>query len=708
MRLASPSPWPLVLVFSTVLQMVVGELAPKNLAIARPIPLARALSRSTLIYLAVAGPLIRLFDAASNRLLRAVGIEPVEELSPGATTEDLEHVIDESRKGGALDEDLSLLLERGLAYRALSAGAGDDPSGRRRHRAGHRDRWRTSSTSCAPARTRGSPSWPQDVDDVVGIVGLAELLEVPRTRWGSVTVQDACSAAVVVPGSLPLPAVLEQLRSSRRQLAVVVDEFGGFDGVLTLEDIAEEVVGDIFDEGDEREPEPPAGPADTHTLSARLPPRRGRVVDRHPAAARSGLRHRQRPRAGPARAGSAETGDTVMVDEVVEPGDVDDLVGARPDRDPRRRGRATRPCGGDAAAPPVGSRPGAGLVNVAVSVGLSVLLLLANAFFVAAEFAVVSAKRHRLEVAAAFGGRSAPGGRAQQPRALPGSGRRAARDHARDAGARRAGQAGGRRPARPPAPADPVAGGRWPRSSPRSSRVAVVVFLHMVVGEMAPKSWAISHPERSAILLGLPFRVLHGVDPMGASSCSTASPTPCSGSGRSSRSMRPASCRDRPSCGCSSTRPGSTASSRRRTSSCSAASSTWPARRCMRRRCPWPTSWRVPADALAVDVERRSRESGRSRLVVLDASGAPTGLVHVRDAVLARARHHRSPTSPTPRPCSTPTPSVVEAIGRMRADRAQLALVVDTDGEVIGITALEDLLERVLGEFDDETDRPRR
>ena len=128
----------LVLVFSTVLQMVVGELAPKNLAIARPIPLARSLSRSTLMYLAVAGPVIRLFDAASNRLLRAVGIEPVEELAPGATTEDLEHVIDESRKGGALDEDLSLLLERGLAFRALTAEQAMTPRVTRRHGAGHR------------------------------------------------------------------------------------------------------------------------------------------------------------------------------------------------------------------------------------------------------------------------------------------------------------------------------------------------------------------------------------------------------------------------------------------------------------------------------------------------------------------------------------------------------------------------------------------
>jgi len=312
-----------VLVFSTVLQMVVGELAPKNLAIARPIPLARSLSRSTQIYLAVAGPLIRLFDAASNRLLRAVGIEPVEELSPGATTADLEHVIDESRKGGALDEDLSLLLERGLAYRALSADQAMTP------RVDVDTVPATSPLAAVVDLLRTSPHsrFPvvaQDVDDVVGIVGLAELLEVPRPRWGSVTVQDACSAAVVVPGSLPLPAALEQLRASRRQLAVVVDEFGGFDGVLSLEDIAEEVVGDIFDEGDEREPEPPAGPADTHTLSARL--RLDEVESSTGIRLPLGADYATVSGLVLGRLGRvAKPGDTVMVDEVVEPGDVDEL-----------------------------------------------------------------------------------------------------------------------------------------------------------------------------------------------------------------------------------------------------------------------------------------------------------------------------------------------------------------------------------------------
>ena len=313
----------LVLVFSTVLQMVVGELAPKNLAIARPIPLARSLSRSTQIYLAVAGPLIRLFDAASNRLLRAVGIEPVEELSPGATTADLEHVIDESRKGGALDEDLSLLLERGLAYRALSAEQAMTP------RVDVDTVPATSPLAAVVDLLRTSPHsrFPvvaQDVDDVVGVVGLAELLEVPRPRWGSVTVQDACSAVVVVPGSLPLPAALEQLRASRRQLAVVVDEFGGFDGVLSLEDIAEEVVGDIFDEGDEREPEPPAGPADTHTLSARL--RLDEVESSTGIRLPLGADYATVSGLVLGRLGRmAKPGDTVMVDEVVEPGDVDDL-----------------------------------------------------------------------------------------------------------------------------------------------------------------------------------------------------------------------------------------------------------------------------------------------------------------------------------------------------------------------------------------------
>jgi len=276
----------------------------------------------------VAGPVIRLFDSASNRLLRAVGIDPVEELAPGATAEDLEHLIDESRKGGALDEGLSVLLERGLAFRALTAEQAMTP--------------RVAVDTAPAAATLDDvvdllrisphsrfPVVAEDVDDVVGVVGLTELLVVPRERWAGTSVADACTAAVVIPGSLPLPAALEQLRTNRRQLAVVVDEFGGFDGILTLEDIAEEVVGDIFDEGDIQQPEAPPGPADTHTLSARL--RLDEVETttgiRLPVGADyatvSGLVLGRLGRV-------ARVGDTVVVEEVADPADLDDP--APPDR----------------------------------------------------------------------------------------------------------------------------------------------------------------------------------------------------------------------------------------------------------------------------------------------------------------------------------------------------------------------------------------
>ena len=344
-------------------------------------------------------------------------------------------------------------------------------------------------------------------------------------------------------------------------------------------------------------------------------------------------------------------------------------------------------------------------MNVVVSIGLSVLLLLANAFFVAAEFAVVSAKRHRLEVAAAYGGRSA----------------RAAVRNSRELSLGLAGaQLGitlatlGLGALAKPAVADLLDPLLQLTPLPEAMAtviatvlaVAVVVFLHMVVGEMAPKSWAISHPERSAILLGLPFRafttgtrwLLEILNSVANALLRIWKVEPVE---EASVVQGPAELRlllD------SSREHGLLAAADEQllTSVLDLAGTPVYAAT-----LPLADVVALPADAHGSDVERRSRESGRSRLVVLDAAGRPTGLVHVRDAVLA------GPDTPVadlayPTTRLDPHETVVEAIGRMRADRSQLALVVDPDGEVIGITALEDLLERVLGEFDDETDRPRR
>jgi CBS domain containing-hemolysin-like protein len=245
----------IALVVSTVVQMVLGELAPKNLAIARSQGVARALAPSTLAYLTVAGPVIQLFDTAANRILRRVGVEPAEELEPGATPEDLEQIVATSGAGGHIDRQLSILLDRGLDFRHITAGeamtarvdvvsiSADQPCTR-------------VVELLASGHSRFPVIGPDGVDDVIGIVAIADLLAVPGPQRATTPVSAVATPVLFLPAGLPLRAVLEELRRARRQLACVIDEYGGFAGVISLEDVAEELVGPIQDEDDLPEPAP--------------------------------------------------------------------------------------------------------------------------------------------------------------------------------------------------------------------------------------------------------------------------------------------------------------------------------------------------------------------------------------------------------------------------------------------------------------------
>ncbi|MGI5131845.1 hemolysin family protein [Pseudonocardia sp. CA-107938] len=239
----------LALVIVTVVQMVIGELAPKNLAIARPEPVARALALSTSLYLATFGWLIRIFDAASNLLLRALRIEPVHDVEHAATPRDLEAIIDESRGSGDLDDDLSVLLDRVLDFTDRTAAAAMIP----------RPRVTTVRAGATLAELVGVlasghsrlPVLGATPEDVVGVVCLRDVLAAEeRPDADGLQVSDIARRPVLVPASLPLPAVLDELRAAGEELAVVVDEYGGMAGVITVEDIAEELVGEITDEHD--------------------------------------------------------------------------------------------------------------------------------------------------------------------------------------------------------------------------------------------------------------------------------------------------------------------------------------------------------------------------------------------------------------------------------------------------------------------------
>jgi CBS domain containing-hemolysin-like protein len=205
------------LLVATVVQMVLGELAPKNLAIARPEALARALAASTRVYLVVAGPLIRLFDSAANRLLRAVGIEPVEEITPGATADDLVRIIADARAGGHLDEPTAALLDRGLDFRALTAGQVMVP---------RVDVVTLHATDPAVRVVElletGHTRFPvigDSADDVVGVLGVPDVLAIPQAERATTLAGWMAVPPLQVPAGLSLPRTLERLRSAHRQMA---------------------------------------------------------------------------------------------------------------------------------------------------------------------------------------------------------------------------------------------------------------------------------------------------------------------------------------------------------------------------------------------------------------------------------------------------------------------------------------------------------
>ncbi|WP_194421657.1 hemolysin family protein [Microbacterium abyssi] len=233
------------LLLATIVTMIFGELYPKNLAIASPEPLARALAVPTRIYLMLFGWLITVFDKAANALLRLLRIEPLEDVDESATARDLEAIIEESRVSGDLPDDLSVMIDRILDFPQRDVEHAMVP--------------RSQIDSVAPDTTvaevkammsTGHTRYPVigDEDTPVGVVELVDLLR--QQPADDAPVATVMREAVVLPTSMLLPVALDRMRQTRNELACVVDEYGNFDGILTIEDLTEEVVGELSDEHD--------------------------------------------------------------------------------------------------------------------------------------------------------------------------------------------------------------------------------------------------------------------------------------------------------------------------------------------------------------------------------------------------------------------------------------------------------------------------
>ncbi|MET7757539.1 hemolysin family protein [Streptomyces sp. NPDC005389] len=239
----------LAFVLATVLQMVLGELAPKNLALAVPERLAKSLAASTLVYLQIVGPVVRVFDGAANRLLRKVGIEPVEELHHGATLEELSHLIGESHEQGELPPATAELLDHALEFSERTMDEVMVP----RADAVFVRKDATLTEAVELIATYGHSNYPvlgDHPDDIAGVLGVNELMRLPATAFDTTTAGEAARRPLLLPDTLRLPQAVAQMRERDDEFAVVLDEHGGVGGVVTYEDIAEELVGDIADESD--------------------------------------------------------------------------------------------------------------------------------------------------------------------------------------------------------------------------------------------------------------------------------------------------------------------------------------------------------------------------------------------------------------------------------------------------------------------------
>ena len=239
----------LALIIATALSMVFGELVPKNIAIAAPLATAKTVVGPMRFSTMLFRPLIWIYNGTANGVLRMIGIEPQEELRSARSVEELGSLVRRSGAQGTLEEPTAGLLARSLSFSGKTADDVLTP----RVRARFVDADDDATAILAAAAETGHSRFPvigTDVDDVVGLVHLKRAVAIAPDDRPGVLVRQLMVDVPVVPGTIPLDDLLDLLRERGLQMAVVVDEYGGTAGILTLEDVVEELVGEITDEHD--------------------------------------------------------------------------------------------------------------------------------------------------------------------------------------------------------------------------------------------------------------------------------------------------------------------------------------------------------------------------------------------------------------------------------------------------------------------------
>ncbi|MEU9643951.1 hemolysin family protein [Streptomyces sp. NPDC048188] len=236
------------MLLASAVQMVIGELVPKNWAVSKPLQVARFVAGPQHAFARLFHPVIAALNTVANRLVRTLGVEPAEELASARTPGELVSLARHSARAGALEQNTADLFVRTLSLGDLTAQHVMTP--RVKVSALHSSA--TAEDVVNLTRATGLSRFPvyrEKIDEIVGMVHLKDALAIPvhdrlRTPAGRIA-----RPALLVPETLPVRPLLTRLRSEQ-PIAVVVDEYGGTAGVVTLEDIVEELVGEVRDEHD--------------------------------------------------------------------------------------------------------------------------------------------------------------------------------------------------------------------------------------------------------------------------------------------------------------------------------------------------------------------------------------------------------------------------------------------------------------------------
>lgn len=240
------------LTLATTLSMVFGELIPQNLAISRPLQTARQVAGLVNAFSLGFRWLISALNGTANWIVRRLGMEPVEDLRSARSPQELGSLVRSSAEHGTLDKGTATLLDRSLRFGERTADELMTP--RVQVQALRADEPVLALVEAA-RRTGFSrfPVYGDDLDDVLGVVHVKQAFAVPADERARIRVGSLASPVPIVPGSLDGDALLDRLRGQGLQVAIVVEEYGGTAGIVTLEDLVEEIVGDVRDEHDRLE-----------------------------------------------------------------------------------------------------------------------------------------------------------------------------------------------------------------------------------------------------------------------------------------------------------------------------------------------------------------------------------------------------------------------------------------------------------------------